>query len=39
MKERGRSGLTDVGEDSCSGFGIGENRSEAELAEGVVGRG
>ena len=34
MKEARRGGLTDVGEDLADGQGIGENRSEAELAEG-----
>ena len=34
MEEGRRGGLTDVGEDLRDGHGIGENRSEAELAEG-----
>ncbi len=30
MEERGRGGLTDVGEDLCDGLGIGEERDERE---------
>jgi hypothetical protein len=30
VEEWGRSGLTDVGEDLCDGFGLGEERDERE---------
>ena len=36
MDERGRGGLTDVGEDSGDRLWVGENRSEAVFAEGVA---
>ena len=34
VEERWRGGLADVGEDLGNGHGVGQNRSEAELAEG-----
>jgi hypothetical protein len=39
VKGRGRGGLTDVGEDLGNRLRVRQNRSEAELAEGVAGRG
>ena len=34
VEERWRGGLADVGEDLGNGHGVGQNRSEAEFAEG-----